>query len=134
MKEHKISYDREVVSVFMYADWSAAAADSRVQYIEIELDDGSKVKVGTETAAATSARTSAPGTIVPGALFESMVGVGRFVGLVIRPWKPLNGTENIMGAQVIVNTATRCDIANAIYVSTSSGNSFVGEVYKDTIT
>lgn len=80
-----ISYDREVVSVFMYANWSAAKAENtRLQYIEIELDDGSKVKVGSETSDATSARASAPGTLASGALFESMVGAGRFVGLEIK--------------------------------------------------
>ena len=80
--KHNISYDREVVNVFIYSDWTKTGAGSSVQYIELELDDGLKVKVGTETAAATTARADAvAGTIASGALFETMVGVGRFVGL-----------------------------------------------------
>jgi len=39
-----------------------------------------------------------------------------------------------MGARVVVNTVPLCDIANAIYISATSGDSFVGEVYKDTVT
>jgi hypothetical protein len=38
-----------------------------------------------------------------------------------------------MGAQVVVNTTTRCDIANAIRVTSSDGSSFVGEAFKDII-
>ena len=67
--EFKIPYDREVKSIFFYSDWAHAdRINTRLQFIELTLDEGTKVKIGTETAAITAAIGAATyGTISNGA-------------------------------------------------------------------
>ena len=133
---HKsISFAREVISVYFYANWAAAsAAGTRLQFIEFTLDDDSKVSIGTETAAITTAKTSAvAGTLNNGSLLVSLNGKGRFIGLEIRQQVDALGQVYMMGTKVLYNSSTKCDIANTSYVQVSTGSDFTCEVIKETV-
>jgi len=94
-----------------------------LNYIELTLDDSTKVKVGTETAAITTAVGAATfGTIINGAQLIEFNGKGRFLGLKVKTQNDASSNVDVMmGVTVLHNSTTKCDISNGMRIVTDGG-------------
>ena len=90
-----------------------------MQYIELTLDDDTKVKIGYETADITAASSAATfGTLSNGAQLINLNGKGRFIGFKAKTQHDHNtGVDVIMGFSVLYNGSTQCDVGDTISIA-----------------
>jgi hypothetical protein len=68
-----------------------------------------------------------------GAHYIEFSSKGRFAGMEVKTQTDSSGTTYIMGYKIKYNSDPKCDIANRISMTNTTGTSFVGKVNIDTI-